>query len=119
MKTHLKLAPFGTDPFYFFYKEIYNLKESTTKKAVNQLNGLTAFLVTVAKTTCHKMSQNEKTRNSDFSKLLKNGRDERIRTSDPLDPIQVRYQTALHPDLNYKFYLSDDWLTFQYFFKIV
>ncbi len=27
----------------------------------------------------------------------KNGRDERIRTSDHLDPIQVRYQTALHP----------------------
>ena len=26
------------------------------------------------------------------------GRDERIRTSGPLNPIQVRYQTALHPD---------------------
>src|SRR4051794_12515540 len=27
-----------------------------------------------------------------------NGRGERIRTSDPLLPKQVRYQTALHPD---------------------
>ncbi len=26
------------------------------------------------------------------------GRDERIRTSDPLNPIQVRYQAALRPD---------------------
>jgi hypothetical protein len=26
------------------------------------------------------------------------GRGERIRTSDPLLPKQVRYQTALHPD---------------------
>ncbi len=26
------------------------------------------------------------------------GRDEKIRTSDPLNPIQVRYQAALHPD---------------------
>ena len=29
---------------------------------------------------------------------LKLGRDERIRTSDPLNPIQVRYQTAPRPD---------------------
>ena len=27
------------------------------------------------------------------------GRGERIRTSDPLLPKQVRYQTALHPDM--------------------
>ena len=27
------------------------------------------------------------------------GRDGWIRTSDPLNPIQVRYQTALHPDI--------------------
>lgn len=27
------------------------------------------------------------------------GRDEKIRTSGPLNPIQVRYQTALHPVL--------------------
>ena len=27
------------------------------------------------------------------------GRDERIWTSDPLNPIQVRSQTALHPDV--------------------
>ena len=36
---------------------------------------------------------------SDFSESPFNtGRDERIRTSGPLNPIQVRYQTALHPD---------------------
>jgi hypothetical protein len=29
---------------------------------------------------------------------LKNGRGERIRTSDPLVPNQVRYQTALRPE---------------------
>ncbi len=28
------------------------------------------------------------------------GRGEKIRTSDPLDPIQVRYQAALRPDKN-------------------
>ena len=28
----------------------------------------------------------------------KNGRGERIRTSDHLNPIQVRYLAALHPD---------------------
>jgi hypothetical protein len=31
--------------------------------------------------------------------ILKNGRSERIRTSDPLLPKQVRYQTALHSDV--------------------
>ena len=31
---------------------------------------------------------------------LKKSRGERIRTSDPLNPIQVRYQAALHPDEN-------------------
>ena len=30
------------------------------------------------------------------------GRGERIRTSDPLVPNQVRYQAALHPDINGK-----------------
>ncbi len=30
--------------------------------------------------------------------VQRTGRDERIRTSGPLNPIQVRYQTALHPD---------------------
>ena len=29
---------------------------------------------------------------------MKSGRDDWIRTSDPLNPIQVRYQTALRPD---------------------
>ena len=28
-----------------------------------------------------------------------NGRGERIRTSDPLNPIEVRYQAALRPDM--------------------
>jgi hypothetical protein len=32
--------------------------------------------------------------------LILNGRGERIRTSDPLVPNQVRYQTALRPELN-------------------
>ena len=31
--------------------------------------------------------------------LILNGRGERIRTSDPLVPNQVRYQTALRPEL--------------------
>src|SRR5690348_15346868 len=31
-------------------------------------------------------------------KLAKNGRDDWIRTSDPLTPSQVRYQAALHPE---------------------
>jgi len=31
--------------------------------------------------------------------LIINGRGERIRTSDPLVPNQVRYQTALRPDV--------------------
>jgi hypothetical protein len=31
---------------------------------------------------------------------MKNGRSERIRTSDPLLPKQVRYQTALHSDVS-------------------
>jgi hypothetical protein len=31
-------------------------------------------------------------------KLKKIGRGERIRTSDPLHPMQVRYQAALRPD---------------------
>ena len=31
--------------------------------------------------------------------IEKNGRGERIRTSDPLVPNQVRYQTALRPEL--------------------
>ncbi len=31
--------------------------------------------------------------------LIKNGRGERIRTSDPLLPKQMRYQAALRPDL--------------------
>ena len=30
--------------------------------------------------------------------LSKNGRDDWIRTSDPLTPSQVRYQAALHPE---------------------
>ncbi len=32
----------------------------------------------------------------------KNGRGERIRTSDPLVPNQVRYQTALRPEMTLK-----------------
>ena len=32
--------------------------------------------------------------------IERNGRGERIRTSDPLVPNQVRYQTALRPELN-------------------
>jgi hypothetical protein len=31
--------------------------------------------------------------------LILNGRGERIRTSDPLVPNQVRYQTALRPEI--------------------
>ena len=31
-------------------------------------------------------------------KTLKSGRDDWIRTSDPLNPIQMRYQAALHPE---------------------
>jgi hypothetical protein len=34
-----------------------------------------------------------------LNKSHKNGRGERIRTSDPLVPNQVRYQTALRPEL--------------------
>ena len=34
-----------------------------------------------------------------LKKLYLNGRGERIRTSDPLVPNQVRYQTALRPEL--------------------
>jgi hypothetical protein len=30
------------------------------------------------------------------------GRGEKIRTSDPLHPMQVRYQAALRPDVNVK-----------------
>ena len=30
---------------------------------------------------------------------IKNGRGEKIRTSDPLHPMQVRYQAALRPEL--------------------
>ncbi len=33
----------------------------------------------------------------------KNGRGERIRTSDHLHPIQVRYQTALRPDCTWNY----------------
>ena len=32
------------------------------------------------------------------NELAKNGRDDRIRTCDPLTPSQVRYQAAPHPD---------------------
>ena len=46
-------------------------------------------------------AKNTKKRLLDFSKSpVITGRDEKIRTSDPLNPIQVRYQTALHPDPN-------------------
>ena len=31
--------------------------------------------------------------------IRKDGRGDWIRTSDPLNPIQVRYQTALRPDI--------------------
>ncbi|EAV45932.1 hypothetical protein SIAM614_08898 [Stappia aggregata IAM 12614] len=34
--------------------------------------------------------------------LGKNGRSERIRTSDPLVPNEVRYQAALHSDTKYE-----------------
>ena len=34
-----------------------------------------------------------------LAKLLYNGRGERIRTSDPLLPKQMRYQAALLPDI--------------------
>lgn len=33
-----------------------------------------------------------------FDKTSFNGRGEKIRTSDPLHPMQMRYQAALHPD---------------------
>ena len=33
------------------------------------------------------------------------GRGEKIRTSDPLHPMQVRYQAALRPDVNFELYL--------------
>ena len=36
-----------------------------------------------------------------FILFIKNGRDDRIRTCDPLVPNQVHYQAVLHPD-NYK-----------------
>ena len=39
---------------------------------------------------------------NDRMSLILNGRGERIRTSDPLVPNQVRYQTALRPELNAK-----------------
>src|SRR6185436_19580092 len=35
------------------------------------------------------------------------GRGEKIRTSDPLHPMQVRYQAALRPDRNYRLYRSE------------
>ncbi len=34
-----------------------------------------------------------------YMKVLKFGRGERTRTSDPRNPIAVRYQTALRPDI--------------------
>ena len=34
------------------------------------------------------------------------GRGEMIRTSDPLHPMQVRYQAALRPDRNHEVYLE-------------
>jgi hypothetical protein len=37
----------------------------------------------------------------DLIQLASNGRNERIRTSDPLVPNEVRYQTALHSDAIY------------------
>ena len=42
-------------------------------------------------------SHKKKQLNRRGSAALCTGRDERIRTSDHLNPIQVRYQTALHP----------------------
>ncbi len=33
-----------------------------------------------------------------FAWIFRNGRGEKIRTSDPLHPMQVRYQAALRPD---------------------
>ena len=36
--------------------------------------------------------------------LFLNGRDDTIRTCDPLVPSEVRYQTALHPDIQFSIF---------------
>ena len=38
------------------------------------------------------------TKNPPFIEWILNGRDDRIRTCDPLVPSEVRYQAALHPE---------------------
>jgi hypothetical protein len=42
----------------------------------------------------------------------RSGRDDRIRTCDPLTPSQVRYQAALHPESNQNFYADARLLRF-------